>query len=216
MRFVLPADRVGFGFATPSARFASVLRSWRRLKGARFVASLRDRLAATLDPTPRTQGGLRIGTKGNCGLRPRQRTKPGLRPKGYLLGLRPSKPHLSCSGPGSVRWPPVSVTRALLIHTGFGRGRVYPVAGRFAGLTLVPLRLAYAGLLGAWSCSVTAGFAGLRSGWPSVLVHAGLFGAWFCLVAAGFVGQPARPSASIHAGLGGAGYCSAGWHAPLL
>ena len=33
-------------------------------QGRSFVASLRDRLAATLDPPQRTSGALRIGTKG--------------------------------------------------------------------------------------------------------------------------------------------------------
>src|SRR5215469_12940157 len=49
---------------SPSARSASLLRSSRRLKGApssrRFAIVLRP----TLDPPRRTQGALRIGTKG--------------------------------------------------------------------------------------------------------------------------------------------------------
>ena len=71
----------------PSARFASVLRSGVRLKGARFARVAARSPSATLDPHPRTQGWLRIGTKGNCGLRPQPTARPSA-----------AKPHRSSAG----------------------------------------------------------------------------------------------------------------------
>ena len=147
----------------------------------------------------RDEGELRPSATVNC-LTATATPLPGLRPKGYWLGLRPSiTPVLF--GAGSVRWPAVS------IHTGLGRGWVWLVA---AGS---PPRLlgsrAWLGLVGGCGFVVSGSLGSRAWLWSWVrCVQVTRFRAWLGpvggrrFVASGSLGSCPWSSSSVAGGFG--------------